>query len=611
MKIRHLFFVLVFPIISSSLFAQHSAQSGAAQPEFKPLSAKQTKITGGILYDRTQKNIDNLYNKINVDTLKNAFRVAHDPWYAEPEFVGHYLEAGIHIYETTGDRQILDKIREIVNVIIEHQPDNGYLGTYKEGHEFDFTFSVWNENFVMKGLLAYYGYTGYEPALQAAMKCGDYVADGYLHGDVPDMLMGVNNGTQNATILDEMAHLYKLTGKKLYLDFCEYIISRLENSSIKIVSLPNTLEPWMITYTIGCRKGIEMFVLYRGLINLYGAIHNEDYLSASKNYWMSLVDKHIRVTGNGTLAELWTYHCNTPMALTNEMRPNENCVAMGWMQMSAKLFQYDQDSKYFDEFEKTLYNHLIGSQALDGHDFSYYQGNIGYKVHENRPGYYSCCRYRGMRIMAHLPRFIYMQGENELAVNLFADSETDITIRDTPIRLVQTTRYPRDGIIQFNVNPETDVRFTLLVRKPEWCPEARIKINGKKYNSEEKNGYLQIDRNWSGNGDTVDLTFEMPFTLTDVHTVNYEPSVAVSYGPVVLAIDSRYGTPINNTAINEKNEFELVPLHDDTWSPLVHVRCNGTINGIRQRILLVDYASAGSIEAGKDEFRLWLPLSKK
>jgi hypothetical protein len=61
--------------------------------EFIP--AGTTRLTGGVLADRYNKNIENLYLKIDAGTLQQVFLETHESWYAEPEFVGHYFAAGL------------------------------------------------------------------------------------------------------------------------------------------------------------------------------------------------------------------------------------------------------------------------------------------------------------------------------------------------------------------------------------------------------------------------------------------------------------------------------------------------------------------------------------
>jgi len=45
--------------------------------------------------------------------------------------------------------------------------------------------------------------------------------------------------------------------------------------------------------------------------------------------------------------------------------------------------------------------------------------------------------------------------------------------------LLQKTGYPWEGDIRFEVFPETPQEFTLAVRIPGWCREAKIRVNGE------------------------------------------------------------------------------------------------------------------------------------
>lgn len=579
-----------------------------ASPMFQYIPAGTTKLTGGILADRCDKNIENLYLKINVDSLEKVFMETHERWYAEPEFAGHYLACGPNIYHTTGNEEIMKRNTELVQTIIDYQREDGYLGMYHEGMEFDWTFSVWNQNFVIKGLLKQYAETGNDAALKAAMKCADYNANAFLSEEA-ELLLGVNQGIQHSTILEEIANLYTITGKPLYLDFADYIIDRLERSSIKVVSTPNDIEWWASPTMLGSTKGLEMLIVYFGVLKMYQVTSDERYLTAAKNYFKAIRYTQIRITGNGTLTENWNLGGNKPVELSNDMRPNENCVAMAYMKLAADLSLFTGDAGYYDELENTLYNHMLGSQAHDGHDFSYYQGNIGYKIHEKEPGAYSCCRYRGMRILANLPQYVYMQSKESIAINLFTPSTTTATIGGVDITLVQQTNYPKSGSISIEVNPVANLNFPLLIRKPGWTENTTIRVDGKKVICEEENGYLVLDKEWSVSGTVVEVNIEMTATFTKAE-MNRGEHAAVKYGPLVLSIDSRYGTPIESTKIKFTEIPKLNSLTEgiEDWTPQVKFQIPGKINGKEQLVTLVDYASAGSIDAGVDQFRLWIPV---
>lgn len=561
------------------------------------------RIDGGILGDRYHKNIQNLFLKIDTKKLKQVFESAHDEYYAEPEFVGKYIDTAIQLYKNERDTIFLDRAKEIVEVIISRQRKDGYLGTYRPGLEFGRTFSIWNQAFIIMGLLSYYEVTNEPCALNAAMRCADYIIAGYMDGKEHDLFLCCNQGIENSCIILQMARLHNVSRKEKYLKFCSFIIEKWEATTLKLVSNPSVFE-------LGCLKGIEMLICYRGLVSLFGITGETSYLEAASKYWTELKERQIGITGNGSIAENWNYIGNKPVLLTNELNPNENCVAVGWMKFSADLFSETGDKKYFDAFEDTLYNHLLGAQADDGSDFSYYQGNIGKKVHETLPGLYSCCRYRGMNLLSYLPQLIYWKDEDGLIVSLFCESSACAEHNGIKVKIVQKTEYPMSGKIRIIISPEKDVNFVLKLRVPSWRGDCRVSINGRVQHNSIANGYIAIDNLWSAHSDTIDIAMEVPFRYVKA-TVDNGPSAAFFYGPVLLAIDSRYATPIYDTQIEilkEKIEPERRSGGQFYEAPLLKFAIPGFINNKRDMVTLVDYASAGSVDTLADRFRVWLPL---
>ncbi len=564
-------------------------------------------FTGGILKDRTDKNRENLFMRIDPEAMGRVFAEVHDPYYAEPEFCGKYLDTAMALYRTTGDGEILKRAMVLKDAIVAHQRRDGYLGTYREGKEFDETFSVWNQNFVIMGLVSVYETTGDEAALKAATRCADYIATSYMKRGGPDIYFGLSQGIVNFSVINQMPRLYRLTGKKLYLDFSRFLLDKMESSTLKLVSIPLRV-PIPTTY-LGSTKGIELFICYQGLLELYRVTGEEDLLRGSAAYWEALKNTQIGITGCGTIAEAWTYLYNTPVSVTTDLHPNENCVAVGWIKTALRLYGFTGEAKYFDAIDRTLFNHLLGSQALDGRDFSYYQGLAGRKVHEKDPGMYSCCRYRGLNVLALLPHHLYARRGENIFVNLYAPSRAETSIGKMPLLLEQKTDFPCGGEVNVEVSPESPKRFALHLRIPEWCAEWRIAVNGRRTDSPADKGYVSLEREWK-KGDSVTLSMTMPVGVRR-WAIDGEDSAAISYGPLVLAMDSRYGTPIQDCEILlDGEEPRLEREGDGGLAPMVRFAVRGRYRGEERRITLVDYASAGSIDPEKDRFRVWIPVAK-
>jgi len=584
----------------------------SVNPTFSPLMSAPAHFTRGVLAERVRMNREVLLRGIDVAVLQRVYAETHDGWFAEPEFCGQYIDAALAAYRATGEAEWRSRAGAVVEAIITHQRADGYLGTYHSGLEFD-SFSVWNQQFTMMGLLTYFEHTGDARALQAAERCADFVRMRFLAPGGPDVIDAMNSGIQHSSILLEYLRLYHLTGRQEFLDFALFIVGRWEASSLRLISGPNR-SPGMAVDAVGCQKGVEMLICYRGILALYQATGDMQYLQAVQAYWQCVRNTQIGPTGNGTIAERWWYQGNTPIALTNDLHPNENCVAVSWMQLSAALLAQSGESCYADEFEKTLYNHLLGAQAADGSDFSYYQGLIGCKVHRTPESWYSCCRYRGLKMLAHLGEWAILHSADGPVIALFADVTARVPVGETMVALCQETDYPRSGQVRITVRPDQNTAFTLRVRKPAYCPHIAVTVNGQPLaDLPEAHGFLCITRAWTA-GDVVELDLTLPVTVRQARIDDDYQSALIMYGPLALAIDSRYGTPVGATQVAVAGNtlpLEAQNSSPDTWTPIVRFHTPGTVSGVPTPITLVDYASAGSQQPGYDKLQVWIPVAPK
>jgi hypothetical protein len=111
----------------------------------------------------------------------------------------------------------------------------------------------------------------------------------------------------------------------------------------------------------------------------------------------------------------------------------------------------------------------------------------------------------------------------------------------------------------------------------------------------------------------VELSLELPSGFIK-ETVDDRESLALTYGPLVLALDTRYGAPLHDTEIDPEAQLEPAtgepPAGGEEWVPMVRFKAKGRHGGRSRKITLVDYASAGSLDPQKDRFKIWLPLAQ-
>jgi hypothetical protein len=157
-----------------------------------------------------------------------------------------------------------------------------------------------------------------------------------------------------------------------------------------------------------------------------------------------------------------------------------------------------------------------------------------------------------------LPTWMYSKSADALYVNLFAGTRVNVgQVGGTDVEVVQATDYPWDGAVRITLNPKTPVRFAVRIRAPRRdvsslyraTPAAdgisRITVNGTLVPAGERDGYVEIDRQWT-RGDTIEVTLPMPiqrvYGSDRIAAGGGRPSpvkgkVALRLGPLVYNIE--------------------------------------------------------------------------
>ncbi|MCX6223829.1 MAG: glycoside hydrolase family 127 protein [Bacteroidia bacterium] len=125
--------------------------------------------------------------------------------------------------------------------------------------------------------------------------------------------------------------------------------------------------------------------------------------------------------------------------------------------------------------------------------------------------------------------------DNGVFASLYCESTVKVKVgTGTVVEITETTHYPFDSIIRFDMKMEQPTDFPLYLRVPKWCTHARVTINGKTYNTTAKTGSnIRIKRLWQP-GDQVELLLPMQLGLTTWEK-NHR-SVSVNYGPLTFSL---------------------------------------------------------------------------
>jgi len=142
-----------------------------------------------------------------------------------------------------------------------------------------------------------------------------------------------------------------------------------------------------------------------------------------------------------------------------------------------------------------------------------------------------CCVGSGIESHARYGAFIYAHEADDLYVNLFIPST--LYWGEKNVLLTQSTRFPDEPSTRITL--DSDARFTLKIRYPEWVASGKltIRINGRSVRTTARPGeYVSLARAWHA-GDRIDIALPMGTHLEQMPDKSHY--YAVLHGPIVLA----------------------------------------------------------------------------
>lgn len=535
-------------------------------------------LCGGVLGACFDKVRQNFYEKIDETVHAATYVGEHELKYAEPEFTGKFMDICACYYESEGDVRALKKGMAVVDSIERNIRADGYLGMLGEGNELAM-FSVWNQAFTLYGLTRMLEATGEERIRTLVRRAADWIVDTFTGENAPDILDAGNKGSQHISCFFAMGRAYAVTGDRKYLDFIRTVLDYCENTDMNLLSFDDIL-------TLRSQKGIEMLVVYLGILQYGKMTGDERAVEAARRYFDQVMKTQIRNTGNGTIREVWTEAGNAPRLMPTEEKPNETCVAVGIVETALAQFYDRPRAEYLDVIEKVMFNHMVGSLERSGGDLAYYQGNYGRKIYRTAGGMYQCCRYRGFTLFSYLRQMVYHLESGVLTPLIYTPSV--FVTEGLSCRL--TTAYPAEGELKFDV--ENATALTMRLRVPAWCKSFTLFVDGKVTDAEAKGGYVSVEL--SAGAHEVILVLREDVNVQH-HVIDGKPYLSVEYGPLLMAHDTHFGGELWQTASSDIKP-RIVNAEDTS---VVRMEADG--------MTLVDFSSAGGNDPEHDLYTVFIP----
>jgi len=499
-------------------------------------------------------------NAFTLDWKSGKQPVPHIFWDSD---VAKWIEAAAYSLATHPDPQLDSLLDEVIAMIAASQQPDGYVNSHFSAVEPEKRWTNlrdWHELYcaghLIEAAVAHYQATGKSTLLDIMCRYADYIAS--VFGRNEGQLRGYPGHEEIELAL---VKLYRVTGEKRYLDLASYFVEErgqqpegvhyFESEAIRRGEDPSRF--WAKSYSymqahLPVRQqdevvghAVRAMYLYSGLADLAGELDDPSLLKACERLWSDLALHKLYITGGigpSRLNEGFT----TDYDLPNESAYAETCAAIGLVFWAHRLLNLTGSGRYADVMERALYNGVISGVSLDGERFFYENPLASIGNHHRQPWFdCACCPPNIARILSSLQLYAYAQSANEIAVHLFIQGTARFLMKEQPIMLNVTSRYPWEGLVDLRMDFPTSCQFILSLRRPSWCRNSCLWLNGQPLDSETlfNDGYIRINRLWQP-GDVITYSMDMPvermYAFPDIR--HDAGMTALQRGPIVYCFET-------------------------------------------------------------------------
>ncbi|OCX53416.1 six-hairpin glycosidase [Mucilaginibacter sp. PPCGB 2223] len=493
--------------------------------------------------------------------------------------------------------------------------------------EHELSHELYNSGHLFEAASAHYQATGKRNFLNIALKNADLLVQtfgpGKLHMEPGHEIVEMG-----------LVKLYRITGKKDYLDLAKFFIDERGKRTYD----KNSRDEWkngmywqddvpVINQDEAEGHAVRAMYLYSGMADVAALTGDKEYIAAIDKIWDNMVGKKIYVQG-GIGAVPSGERFGDDYQLPNATAYNETCAAVGNVYWNERMFLLHGDAKYIDVMEKVLYNGLISGVGLNGNSFFYTNamqvtGTPGKGVETERSGWFecSCCPTNLARFLPSLSGYMYAQKDDDLFVNLFIQGVANLQIKDQAVKITQQNNYPWSGALAFIVDPAKEEQFNVKIRIPGWVQNqaipsdlyqfeksksqnVTIKLNGKPVKYTMQNGYAVISKTWRKNDRIeVNLPMEVKKVVANQLVKDDIGKVALQRGPVMYCAEWKDNTTkVSSISLSINTPFK--PEFDKTLFNGVMVLKGETD---ADKLTLIPYCDWAN--RGKGEMQVWFSQS--
>ncbi|WP_114778558.1 beta-L-arabinofuranosidase domain-containing protein [Botryobacter ruber] len=433
-------------------------------------------------------------------------------WWGEHE--GYFADLVVRSAFITGNPKLIQKADSIVNYVLQHQEEDGYIGIYKKSHRLSMlkgeNGELWTQSRILNALISYYEFTGKKEVLDAVEKAAKLTMSHYGPGKSYFQIPGNNGGgtAHGLMFIETMEMLHTLTGDKAYADFAFWLYNDYSTSKITN-NRDNQLEKLLDRDLLFEEHGAHIVEHMRAVLWLSTQTNDPRYKTAFDNIFYKLNGSTVP-SGALVSDELVKKRPGDPNNYYEFCTMTERVIStFSGMQKSGR-------ADLADEIEDIVFNAAQGARFADMSSTSYLSTDNKLEVkafHNNHRYQHSannnpaCCNLNAGKLYPYFVSNLWMKTQDEkgLVATAYGPSKVTTTVNGAKVTVEEVTNYPFENQVTFKVQTDRPAEFSIICRKPGWADNMKVKAGGA--STSTRDGYYIFTKKWKS-GDKVTVSFE-------------------------------------------------------------------------------------------------------
>lgn len=458
----------------------------------------------------------------------------NEGWEEAPYWLKGYVDTACVLK----DPDMIAEARRWIDACLDSQQDDGYFGpqSLKRGRDW------WSHMVVLYVFRSFHEATGDERIIPAMLRFFRFLEQRpeedlipYKWGEGPyrkEWWQSVRSGD----LMQSLYWTYNRTGETWLLDLARRVHER---SADWVGGIPT----W---------HGVNICQGFREPAVFSQQSKDVAHLQATYRNYATVWGEYGQVPGGMFGADE-----NCRKGFTGPRQAAETCSMVEFMNSCQEIIRIDGLSTWGDRCEDVAFNSLPASMTADLRGLHYLTAPnmVQLDRHNKAPGIenggemlsfnpwsYRCCQHNAGQGWPYYAEHLWMMTpDGGLAFVLVAPCEVTARVGDGALTgggavatVLVETEYPFDENLSLRVRLSKPATFPLLLRKPDWCGQPGVTVNGAEISPPAtKGGFLRIEREWR-DGDVVHVGFPMEVAVRrwDAHG----GCVSIHRGPLTYSL---------------------------------------------------------------------------